>query len=401
MESEYRRILKEWTEQTALPAVYENLDRVFPEFAFRRFQKGTPRDHWASRYKLDLSLPKTRNAEKTVVYFSEMRFREQGDWNNPVSIIDMVIRLYNTASFIDSWKYLDSLLSLGMPRPDSDAVRHAVKTSNDKKRLLSFLQSLFSESLLDMSSRKAGETRAYLKGRGFGNEIWEIAGFGHVPEWGSVIRLCADEGFSLEELDSCCGVRGYDGKTQVGKTYTLSIPYISAGEIKGFIFRRTDGNGAPKYIATKGLERASSFFNIPEEGCRRLIVVEGEIDALSGKCAGIEGLVSMGGSSLSGNRGQMVEDAVKRGVEEFVLFPDLDADSNGTPDYRKRHESLMRSIHTIKDIRIDFEKIFVVMLNEVTDPDEYMRSRGVDEFKKAVEEALPYWKYIEWYNKNT
>ena len=78
MEESYFDILKDWESRVADPAVYEHIDVLFPEFSFRRVQRGSDRDHWASRYKMDLTLPRVRNAEKTVIYRSDMRFREQG-----------------------------------------------------------------------------------------------------------------------------------------------------------------------------------------------------------------------------------------------------------------------------------------------------------------------------------
>ena len=88
----YISILKEWECKVADPAVYEHIDVLFPEFSFRRVQRGSDRDHWASRYKMDLTLPRVRNAEKTVVYRSEMRFREQGNWSASVSVMDRIIQ---------------------------------------------------------------------------------------------------------------------------------------------------------------------------------------------------------------------------------------------------------------------------------------------------------------------
>ena len=69
---EYIEILREWERNVALPAVYEHIDVLFPESQFRRVQAGSSKDHWASRYKMDGSLPKVRNFEKTVIFRSDM-----------------------------------------------------------------------------------------------------------------------------------------------------------------------------------------------------------------------------------------------------------------------------------------------------------------------------------------
>ena len=92
MDNTYLDILKEWEDRVADPAVYEHLDTLFPAFSFRRLQQGSAKDHWASRYKLDLTLPKYKNAEKTVVYRSDMRFREQGDWSGGIGVMDRIMQ---------------------------------------------------------------------------------------------------------------------------------------------------------------------------------------------------------------------------------------------------------------------------------------------------------------------
>ena len=77
--TEYLDILREWQTKVLKPCAYEHVDVLFPAYQFRRINPGEPKDHWASRYKLDKTIPKSKNSEKSVIYRSEMRFREQGD----------------------------------------------------------------------------------------------------------------------------------------------------------------------------------------------------------------------------------------------------------------------------------------------------------------------------------
>ena len=139
MEDSYLDILKDWETRVADPAVYESIDVLFPEFAFRRVQRGSERDHWASRYKMDLTLPRVKNAEKTVVYRSEMRFREQGNWPAGISVMDKIIHDQGLSSVYEAYKYVASKLVLDMPRPDSKDVAEAVSR---QQRLASLLDTL-------------------------------------------------------------------------------------------------------------------------------------------------------------------------------------------------------------------------------------------------------------------
>lgn len=398
MELEYLEILRSWERTIGRPALYANLDRVFPEYAFRRLQKGTEKDHWASRYKMDLTLPKKRNAEKTVVYAADMCFREQGEWADGIDAIEKLMKDRGLGSVSEAFAFLDNMFDLNMPRPDSKEVSEYKYRISRRKGLLEALKEYFSEALWDMSSRNAGKVRSYLSSvRGFSKEQSKALFLGFVPSWDEVVRYVTLKlGYTIEELDEVCGVRNSEGKTAVGSVFTLAVPYSSAGEVRGFIFRRVGEGSGPKYIASRNLDRKSRFFNMPvsvPEG--KLLVVEGEFDALKLEAEGFTPAVAIGGSDLSGERVRMVRDAIGRGVRSFVLCLDLDEKEGGEPDRRKRYLSTLRSIHAIKEAVITLEDIRVVEFNTPTDPDEFVRTYGKKAFQRLIDEALPYWKYIE------
>ncbi len=393
----YLDILRDWEGRVADPAIYEHLDVLFPEFSFRRMQPGGPRDHWASRFKADLSLPKRRNTEKTVVYRSEMRFREQGEWSEGVRVLDRIMQDNGLSSVYAAYVWVDSMLGLGMPKPDSTEVYAAMARSERRSALLNTLEDYFRWNFVNNKSAKAAGVRVYVcQERGFSMGEAEMFNLGFVPDWGRVVRYITDKGFSLAELDDACGVRNSDGYTAVGKSYCLAIPYVCAGELKGFLFRRTQPGDGPKYLASADLDRKSAFFNIPAtppEG--GIVVVEGEFDALKATAAGVSGAVAIGGSAIAGDRRRQVEDALRRGVRRITLCLDLDPDKDtGGPNYGALREHLLRSIHTIKDVDLSFEEIYVAVFPEVSDPDEYIRSRGGESFKELVANADPYWKYL-------
>ena len=398
MDPEYLEILRSWERTIGRPALYANLDRVFPEYAFRRVQKGSDRDHWASRYKLDLTLPKKRNAEKTVVYASDLFFREQGEWSYGVDAIEKLMHDRGLTSVMEAFSFLDTMFALDMPRPDSKEVTEYKYRNSRKKDLLVALRDFFSTALWDMRSRNAGKVRSYLASvRGFSREQSKALSLGFVPPWDEVIRhVTLTLKYSIDELDDVCGVRNSEGKTAVGSIFTLAIPYVSAGEVRGFIFRRVGEGSGPKYMASRNLDRKSRFFNMPVSASEgHVLVVEGEFDALKLEAEGFSPAVAIGGSVLSGDRVKMVRDAIGRGVRRFTLCLDLDEKESGEPDKRKRYLSTLRSIHAIKEADITLEDIRIVEFNTPTDPDEFIRANGKKALQRLIDEALPYWKYIE------
>ena len=396
----YLDILNQWERQTADPFIYDNLDTLLPSFQFRRVNAGGSKDHWASRVKIDGSEPKTRHPEKTVVYPGDMKLREQGDWDNPVGIIDYLANTFGLDSRYKLYEYLSDRFSLGMPKREN---LKGISASNKKEKVgeaLAALQQYFVWNLKNNKSDKASRVRGYLKNRrGFTSEDIDSLGFGFVPAWSSVIEyMTLKKGFSKEDLDAACTVTNEEGKTSVGKYHTLSIPYICAGELKGFQFRRVDSDEAPKYLVNSGLDRKSDFFNMPYGQVDAIVVVEGEMDALCAAAHGLKNITAIGGAELSGDRRRQVEHAIGAGVKRIYLCPDLDSvtdeSGNAVPNRSKRYRCVLRSIHTIQDVAIDFDGIYVVEFPEVTDPDEYIRKYGADAFRSLLRNAKHWSKYL-------
>ena len=407
MTTEYLDILREWQTKVLKPCVYEHVDALFPAYQFRRMNPGGPKDHWASRYKMDKTIPKNKIAAKTVIYQSEMHFREQGEWSgSSIGILDFYMKENGIRSLYEACQALDARFGLNMPRKDSPDIVAKVQKRARKDALLEDLMGYFAWNLENNSSDKAQKTRSYLaKERGFTKEQISRLNLGFVPDWGTVMRFITQrKGYTIEELEAACEVRNAEGKTTVGKTHTLAIPYECAGVLKGFIFRKIENKEGPKYIASQELDRKSAFFNITADpDPKDIVVVEGEFDALKATAEGIENVVAIGGAEIAGERRSQVEDALsRRGVKKIILCLDLDAekDDPSKAKTQQRHEHVMRSIHTIKDVDFDFEEIYVASFPEPSDPDEYIRSYGVEAFKNLLNDAVPYWRYLFDYMSN-
>lgn len=405
MDRVYIDILSQWEDRVANPAIYERLDTLFPSFKFRRVNQGGSKDHWASRYKLDLSLPRYRVAEKTVVYRSDLRFREQGDWDNGISVIDMYVRDRGLTNIYEGYKEISREIGLAMPQPGDKAVVEATDKRARQATLLDTLIDYFCWNLENNKSAKAAATRTYLKKkRGFTMEDASRLCLGFVPDWDKVIRyITIEKHFPKEDLNEVCGVVNAENYTSVGKTHILSIPYECGGVVKGFLFRRIDDTKeGPKYLANADLDRKSVFFNIKAD-CdpKEIIVVEGEMDALKATSEGIDGVVAIGGSEIVGNRRNQIEDAFRRGVRKITLCLDLDTKKDSDDaNFEARHSHIMKSVHTIKDVDPDFEEIYIASFKTPSDPDQFIREKGPEAFKKLLADAVPYWDYLFSYMKS-
>ncbi len=78
--------ITDWIKYELYPSLYESIDIVLPEFSFKRFRGG-----WRSSLKIDLSNPKERRADKTVVSSKAPGWiLEQG--GDTLSLVDYVIK---------------------------------------------------------------------------------------------------------------------------------------------------------------------------------------------------------------------------------------------------------------------------------------------------------------------
>ena len=393
--ADYLDILREWERNVANPIIYEHLDSLFPAYCFRRIQAGSKDDHWASPFKKDLSLPKKPNKEKTVVYANDLFFREQGEWDNKIAIIDKLKEDNGLNTIYEAYVFAAERLGISVPKNGSGNLYDTKSTS---QRLLEKLEAYFKWNLHNNTGTVAKDVRKYLNiTRGFSEEDIETLGFGLVPAWDKVEAYITNprQGFSLEDLKFACEVRSVDGYTSVGKEYILSIPFRSGGKIKGFLFRSINSDTQPKYIANKNLDRKTSFFNISTGyEAKTLVVMEGELDALTAASKGISGAVAIGGAYLSGERRAQICDAFNRNVQKITLCLDLDKDKDGNPDYAKRFNANRRSIISILDIKPDFKELYVAEFPKPCDPDEFIREMGSESFLRLLSSAKPWWQYL-------
>lgn len=110
-----------------------------------------------------------------------------------------------------------------------------------------------------------------------------------------------------------------------------------------------------------------------------LYIFEGQSDVITMKQAGIENCVSFCGGNLSSDQIFLIK---KHNIFEIILV--LDADQPGRD---KLKQILQDKLKGHKDIDVK-----VICLPEGEDPDSYIRTNGIEQFKK-----LARWSAFEWY----
>jgi DNA primase len=234
---------------------------------------------------------------------------------------------------------------------------------------------------------EAAQARAYLAGRGLGDELLREFQVGYAPSaWDRMLRASRAAGFSEDEL-LAAGL-AQRSKSSPGRVYDrfrerLMFPTRDArGRVVGFGARAMRDNQQPKYLNSPegelyhkrqvlyGIERARA------EAARagRMILVEGYTDVLALHQADLRNVVGIMGTSLTEEQIAELARIVK------VLELCLDADSAG-------QEAMIRAakLADAQDLTLR-----VVALPDGMDPAELVQQGGAEAIRPRVASSLPF-----------
>ena len=363
--------ITDWIKDELYPNLFEVIDTALPEFSFCRWSGG-----WRSSLKLDLTSPKTKRKDKTVVTKKAPGYiLEQG--GDVLSLVDYVMRR-DGVEFIKAVETLADVVGLQLPKGEFN--QESYQRYKDQATLLEDCNSYFIYCL--ENSTGADEIKAYLSSRGYSDEDIKAMELGYIPSQDKLYKYLLSKGYSQSLVDEVVKLN-----KGIGSTHRLTIPYRSGGSVKGFKFR-TVGDATPKYLNSTGLDRLGGFFNLSGiKGDKDVVIVEGELDSLSASARGVENVVATGGSSIAP---EQVRDAIKRGAKSFTLC--LDRDPGKEVETYKKITSAIEVI-----LGEGVNRIYIARLpgsgDDKVDPDSLIKESGVDSFKQAIREALPYYEY--------
>ncbi len=241
----------------------------------------------------------------------------------------------------------------------------------------------FYESFL-WEGGEAQKARAYLLGRGLGEEVLRRFGVGYAPSaWDQVLTRGQRAGFGVAEMKSAGLIqRGRQGGEYDRFRTRIMFPIRDRrGRVLGFGARAMRDEQGAKYINTSetdlfrksrilyGVDQAKSA--VAKAG--RAIVVEGYTDVLALHQAGIEEAVGVMGTAITEEQVA----ALSGMVEEVVLA--LDADSAG-------QEAMLRAQRVAAGRRM---RIRIAAMPAGEDPADMLAAEGgADRFRALVEGAV-------------
>ena len=361
--------ITDWIKQELYPSLYESIDIALPEHNFKRSAKG-----WMSKTYLNGSPHKDR-ADKTVISSKAPGvILEQG--GEVIGLVDYVMKR-DGVDFLPAVKKLAQVVGLQLPN-NGELNSETYQKHKDQATILEDCNSYFIYCFWNANG--GADVLDYLLiSRGYDHKDREAMELGYIPSQAKLNKYLLSKGYSQSLIDETVKLN-----KAIGDTHILTIPFRSGGSLKGFVFRSISSEQKNKYILSTGLVRSETFFNIkPAKGDKDLIIVEGYLDALISEARGIDNVVGLGGVNITT---EQVKDAIKRGAKSFTLC--LDNDKAGIDATEKAIEVILAE---------GVNRIYIVILPEIdgvkTDPDSLIKKSGVETFKKAIAEALPYYLY--------
>jgi DNA primase len=230
---------------------------------------------------------------------------------------------------------------------------------------------------------KAEKARAYLAGRGLGEEVLRRFGVGMAPSaWDQVLSASQREGFKVEELVAA----GLIQKGRQGGHYDrfrsrITFPIRDQrGRVLGFGARALSRDSKPKYLNSPEGElyrKSNTLYGIdrargPIAKARRAIVVEGYTDVLALQQAGVEEAVAIMGTAITPDQLSMLA-----GLTDAVVLA-LDADRAGA-------DAMIRAQRVAGGRGLELR---VAAMPEGEDPADMLEDGSTERFNDLVEGAI-------------
>ena len=237
----------------------------------------------------------------------------------------------------------------------------------------------YHRKLYEPTSKQAQE---YIKKRKLDNNTLKSFLIGYSGNNNELYNHLKEKGFDEETMLASSLI----GKNENGRMYDkfrnrLMIPIQDIrNRVIAFGGRVLD-DSKPKYINSPEnivYSKGRNLFglNVAKRNVngilKRILIVEGYMDAISLYQRGITNVVASLGTALTDNQGRLL----RRNAEQVILG--YDADGAG-------QNAIMRGISILQSMGIDLR---ILQIYDAKDPDEFIIKYGPDKFKKCMDDAI-------------
>lgn len=298
--------------------------------------------------------------------------------NSGGNIIDFVAKIENL-DFVDTIKFLAERAGITL---EEEVYSPEIQARHDKREAILKMNKLAARRYVaNLAGDDAKGAREYAFGRGLKRETISAFGIGFARDsWSDLVDHLKENGFRNEDIIEA----GLAVKNEKGHIYDkfrnrLMFPIIDVrGNVIAFSGRALDDSPA-KYMnspETPVFHKGSNIFalNIAKQHAATdgLILVEGNMDAVSLNAFGFPNAVAGLGTALTDQQAQLL----KRYTS--VVYICYDNDEAG-------EKAANKAIETLSATGI---KLKILSYSGAKDPDEYLKKKGAESFKRVISSAL-------------
>ncbi|HJQ30835.1 MAG TPA: DNA primase [Pyrinomonadaceae bacterium] len=304
------------------------------------------------------------------------------------SVFNFVMELEGV-SFPESVRIVAEKVGVPLPELVEDKRFEAKRKEADEVVQLNAWALEFWERQLAEEHAEARAAREYVEGRGLTQETVKAFRLGYAPNsWDALGIYLKSKGATVGQIERS----GLVVKKEQGGYYDrfrgrLIFPVTDAqGRPVAFGARAMRPGDEPKYLnspETAAYTKGRHLFglSVTREEIRRkkfAILVEGYLDLIVPFQHGVRNVVASLGTALTGEQARLLNRFARKVVVNY------DGDRAGINAAKRAIEVLLPE---------DFE-VKVLVLPDGSDPDEFVRAQGADEYNRRRGEALPHIQFV-------
>jgi DNA primase len=304
------------------------------------------------------------------------------------SVFNFVMEI-ERVSFPEAVKIVAEKANVQLPQMVEDRKFEARRKEADEIIELNSWALEWWEAQLEEAGAEARAAREYLEKRQISNETRRAFRLGYAPDsWDALSAHLKKRGANVQQIERS----GLVVKKDAGGFYDrfrgrLIFPVMDAqGRAVAFGGRTLEPQGEPKYLnspETAAYTKGRHLFglNVTRDEIRRrkfAILVEGYLDLIIPYQFGVRNLVASLGTALTPEQAKLLGRFARKVVVNY------DGDSAGVKAAKRAIETLLAE---------DFETK-VLVLPEGADPDEFIRTHGVEAYHERRGKALPHIQFV-------
>lgn len=293
-----------------------------------------------------------------------------GEGGNVISFV----KRYENYTFPEAVKYLAERAGIALPEVSLSAEEKAYKSV--KTQLLAIQKDAagFYYKMLRSEYGKSG--LEYLTNRSLSKETMQSFGLGFASRSGGLYQYLKQKGYT-DDLLKEAGLFYYDERRGPSDKFwdRVMFPIMDVNNrVIGF-GGRVMGTGEPKYLnspETKIFDKGRNLYALNKARLnhgKSLILCEGYMDVISMHQAGFSQAVASLGTAFTSGHASLL----KRYTKDVILS--YDSDGAGI-------KAALRAIPILKAEDINAR---ILNLSPYKDPDEFIKAKGAEEFKKRLD----------------